>query len=1055
MSPRFRPDEVYGLPFNGLRSIIVRVYWLGLAAALTALVWPTPLVRPLWLLPAVAVGGLAAGIVGPWLLDRYRHSRLYLVVLSVGAAALGVLVDQTGAALSPFWNFYLIMIALVSALLPPRRALAGVALIVVGSLLPLVWHNDLEYLRQAGVAMLFYAFMGYLVSSTAIRFTVERRQKDHLRRLADVSRTATGLDVNATLQGATENLVAATDADSGIIFFVQDEKIQPRVIVLSPKIYTEQEFETVRRFSIPRGEGLVGWVAQHGEPLLSGDAGRDPRNLSLPGFSPASESALVVPMKLDGRVIGVVHLSRLGLNQFDAEDLSLVQIMADQTAVAVENARLYEQTQNRAASLLTLAEVTRASQSSLEPQVLLRQVEMAMSRFFQFDRFALGMMDPSGETYRVIYQGGRQPPAGTSADASPVPGSILEWMVRENRPYWVPDVSQNSHFVEDTQLLQAGLRSVVRAPLWADDRVIGLCSMSSTKAGAFTLEDAELFADIARVVGLALEHARTHQELKERAAQVEVMSQIALAANASLNLSAVTNALERELHKVIPFHMMRLALLEDDGRSYRCLADTAGQSHPTQGSALSTMMETHQPVVQTDMRRDQLCPEDEEAVRAGMRSSLRVPLEAGGKLVGALVLLHRAPGAYSDHHLEVAVQVGRQAALAVHNAQLYAEMEKLATTDPLTGLYNRRFFYNAWDDVSRRAQDGSAPLSLLMVDINHFKGYNDRYGHVAGDKLLREAAGILQEQVRASDVVARYGGDEFVVLMPETTELQARRVKERIERAVATRNALRSPEEAPLALDIGVESARGEALEHLLSRADAAMYRAKESADRRQLRAVVAASEQERQRHALQTVLSLAKIEEMKDAYTRGHSERLREMAVEVGRAMGLPEAELQNIAYGAILHDIGKVAVPTEILHKPGELTAEEVRIMRMHPILGEAMIADVDLLQGARPIIRHHQERFDGRTHGERPGYPDGLAGEQIPLGARIIAVVDAFDAMTTDRPYRPGRTREQAMEEIRANAGTQFDPTVVRIFEQVAGRWLNRPAKGGRESTAEGQG
>ncbi len=1050
MSPHTRPDEAYGLPFNGLRKIIVRVYWVGLVAALAALVWPSPLVRPLSLLPAVAAGGVAGGIVGPWLLDRYGRSRLYLVVLFAGSVALGTLIDQTGAALSPFWNFYLVMIALVCALLPPRRAVAGVALIVVGSLIPLIWHNDQEYLRQAGVAMLFYAFMGHFVSTTAARFTQERRQKDHLRRLAEVSRTATGLDLNATLQGATENLVAATDADSGIILFVQEDKIQPRVIVLSPKIYTEAEFEAIRRFSVPRGEGMVGWVAQQGEPILTGNAGRDPRNLSLPGVSAASESALVVPMKLDGRVIGVVYLSRLGLDQFDEEDLGLVQIMADQTAVAVENARLYEQTQNRAARLFTLAEVTRAAQSSLETPVLLRQVELAMSRFFRFDRFALGMLDPSGETYRVIYQGGRQSSSGPSGGASPVPGSILEWMVRENRPYWVPDLTQRSQFLEDTQLVKGGLRSVVRAPLWADDRVIGLCSLSSQEAGSFTLEDAELFADIARVVGLALEHARTHQELKERATQVEVMSQVALAANASLNLFTVAQALERELHKVLPFHMMRVALLEGDGGTFHYVADSAGNVHPTRGSALASLMENRQPLLQGDLRQEARFTEDEAALKDGMRSCLRVPLEAGGKLVGALVLLHRVPGAYSDHHLEVAVQVGRQAALAVHNAQLFAEMEKLATTDPLTGLYNRRFFYNAWEEVSERAQNASAPLSLLMVDINNFKGYNDRYGHVAGDGLLREAAGILQEQVRATDVVARYGGDEFVVLMPDTSEHQARRVKERIERAVATRNALRSEDDAPLALDIGVESARGEALEHLLSRADAAMYRAKESAERRQLRAVVAASEQERQRHALQTVLSLAKIEEMKDAYTRGHSERLREYAVEVGRAMGLSDPELQNIAYGAILHDIGKVAIPSQLLHKPDELTAEELRIMRMHPALGEAMIADVELLQGARPIIRHHQERYDGRMDGARPGYPDGLAGEQIPLGARIITVVDAFDAMTTDRPYRPGMSRQEALQELRANAGTQFDPAVVRIFEQILKRLAVRPAEDGAGST-----
>ncbi|MCL5676799.1 MAG: diguanylate cyclase, partial [Firmicutes bacterium] len=406
--------------------------------------------------------------------------------------------------------------------------------------------------------------------------------------------------------------------------------------------------------------------------------------------------------------------------------------------------------------------------------------------------------------------------------------------------------------------------------------------------------------------------------------------------------------------------------------------------------------------------------------------------------VGGLAFHHRSPGVYGEHQVDVAVQVGRQAAMAVNNARLFAEMERLATTDPLTGLFNRRFFHSAWEEISQRAHEAASPLSVLMIDVNNFKGYNDRYGHLAGDGLLRETAEILQQQVRGSDVVARYGGDEFVVLMPDTTEEQARRVKERIERAVATRNALHSGEGGPLALDIGIESGRGAALERLLTKADQAMYRAKESSDRRQLRAVVEASEQERQRLAVQTVLSLAKIEEMKDAYTRGHSERLRDYAMEVGQVLGLGETDLQNIAYGAMLHDIGKVAIPSELLHKPGELTLQEQRIMRMHPIFGEAIVADVELLQGARSIIRHHQERYDGRTSGDRPGYPDGLKGGEIPLGARIIAVVDAYDAMTTDRPYRSGMKPEDALAELRANAGTQFDPDVVRVFENIVRSW-----------------
>lgn len=1046
MSPRSRPHEPYGLPFPSLRRVIVRVYWAGLVAALAALLWPRLLVRVWWELPLVAALGVGAGLAGPWLLDRYGRSRWYLLVLVLGAAALGIMVYQTGGAVSPFWNFYLVMMALVAALFPPRRAIAGIVMIALTSLLPLAWHYDAEYLREALLDLFFYAFMAHFVSFAASRLTQERRQKDHLTRLAEVSRTATGLDLNATLQGAAENMVAATDAHAGIIFFLDESRLQPRVVVLSPSLYTEQEFDALRRFSLQPGEGLVGWVADHGEPIITGDANQDPRNVTGPAQGKTEESALVVPMKLDARTVGVIHLSRLGFEQFDDEDLNLVQTMADQTAVAVENARLYEQAQSRAARLFTLSEVTRAAQSSLDPDVLLGRVEAELARFFQFDRFAIGLLDDTAETYRITYQGGRLRDVdvtGQIPPPAPMAGSILEWMVRENRPYWAPDLAEHVVFREDQQLLNGGLRAVLRAPLWNQDRVIGLCSLSSESAHAFSWEDAELFGDIARVVGLGLHQAQTHQELRERATQIEVMSGVAMSASASLNLVEVARALQAELHKILPFDQLQVLLVDEESGTYQPVAEEDEQDRLLAGSGLAWLAEHREPLLQADLHADSPFVEDRDALKQGIRSCLRVPLEAAGQLIGALVFTHRTAGIYGPHDVDLALQVGRQAAMALNNAHLFAEMERLATTDPLTGLFNRRFFHRAWTEATQQAQEADRPISLLMIDINNFKGYNDHYGHLAGDELLRGVAQILQQQVRGSDVVARYGGDEFVVLMPDTSEAQAQRVKERIERAVATRNALASREQ-PLVLDIGVESARGTALERLLAKADAAMYQVKESADRRQLRAVVEASEQERQRLALQTVLSLAKVEEMKDSYTRGHSERLRDYAVEVGRELGLAQEELQNLAYGAILHDIGKVAIPSHILHKPDELNPEERRIMRMHPILGEAMIADVELLQGARPIIRHHQERYDGSTSGEHPGYPDGLAGEQIPLGARIISVVDAFDAMTTDRPYRQGVQPAAALDELRQHAGTQFDPQVVEVFERVLRRHRLRPTQ-----------
>jgi putative nucleotidyltransferase with HDIG domain len=179
----------------------------------------------------------------------------------------------------------------------------------------------------------------------------------------------------------------------------------------------------------------------------------------------------------------------------------------------------------------------------------------------------------------------------------------------------------------------------------------------------------------------------------------------------------------------------------------------------------------------------------------------------------------------------------------------------------------------------------------------------------------------------------------------------------------------------------------------------------------------------------MQMVLALARTMDARDTYTAGHSERIADMAEIVARALGYGEDEVQEVRWGALLHDIGKIGVPDEILRKPGPLTEAEEIVMRQHPIVGEGILAPTERMRGVATIVRHHQERWDGS------GYPDGIRGEEIPVGARILAVVDAYSAITDDRPYKKARSHEEAMQELRRGAGTRYDPRIVDEFCQVA--------------------
>ena len=416
-------------------------------------------------------------------------------------------------------------------------------------------------------------------------------------------------------------------------------------------------------------------------------------------------------------------------------------------------------------------------------------------------------------------------------------------------------------------------------------------------------------------------------------------------------------------------------------------------------------------------------------------SAILAPLRAGERITGVIRASRKGLNQFSAEDLQLMEVLAGQIAVAVENARLYERTNEMAITDSLTGLFNRRYLNRMLEN--ELLQSANRPIALLMIDVYDFKKYNDTLGHLAGDSLLQETARLLRENTRSTDVVVRYGGDEFVILMPDAALPEAQAVKSRIDRALVHTNLLRNPGEPPITLNIGLDAAKARDIHQLLVRADNSMYEAKRSEDRKRLAQVLEASVMEREKHAVQAVLSLAKIQELKDPYTRGHSERARRMAMRVARELGLVDEDVQDVGFGAVLHDVGKIVVPPEIINKPGPLTDDEWKIIRHHPEWGANIVGELELLARVKPIILHHQERFDGDIYNKYPGYPLGLRGDQIPIGARIIAVVDAYDAMTSDRSYRKGMPRELAVEELRRHAGHQFDPRVVEAFIRVLGQ------------------
>ncbi len=395
--------------------------------------------------------------------------------------------------------------------------------------------------------------------------------------------------------------------------------------------------------------------------------------------------------------------------------------------------------------------------------------------------------------------------------------------------------------------------------------------------------------------------------------------------------------------------------------------------------------------------------------------------------------------------------LGRRLASAIE--RLGSSMEAAhseATTDRLTGLPNRpAIIGNLFTEVERSIRY-RRPLAVAFADIDHFKTINDTYGHEAGDLVLRGVADVLRRNIRASDRVGRYGGEEFMVVLPETSVDDGANLADKL-RLLVGAELLKLPDGSTVSVTIslGVTGGAGDRLrvDALVREADAAMYSAKAlgrdqvyafeepNDDSTIVRSPISpagrsqAMELGRLAHGA-AADALAQIIAPLPHYRGQPSALIATIVTTLARQLDLPEHEIDKIRVAALLHDVGKVGIPQDILEKPSSLTPAEWRSVVQHPRIGQVILEQATVLRDAVPIILHHHERFGGA------GYPYGLRGQEIPLGARIVAIADAYDAMIQDRPYKGKITHAAAVEELRSHAGTQFDPELVEIFCDIYG-------------------